>query len=74
MWFYSRILKIRWFDRVTNRMDKKPEIIINIRKWKVEYLVNRISVPKYTLNRIEWKERYRDEDTQFVEKCIGWKM
>ncbi|CAG9835815.1 unnamed protein product [Diabrotica balteata] len=43
MWIYRRILKIPWTDKITNsvvlrRMNKERELLITIKRRKLEYL------------------------------------
>lgn len=53
MWCYRRILKISWMDRVTNeevicRINNEPEVLLNIKKRKLEYLGHLMRGQKYT--------------------------
>lgn len=53
MWCYRRILRISWVDKITNeevirRINNKPEVLLNIKKRKLEYLGHLMRGQKYT--------------------------
>lgn len=55
MWTYRRILKIKWTDKITNeevlrRLAKEREIVLTIKKRKMEYFAHIVRNPiKYEL-------------------------
>lgn len=80
MWVYRRLLKISWVDRVRNtdvlaRMNKDPEIIITIKRRKLEYFGHIMRHPdKYEILHLIMEGKINRKEAPEEEERHGLKI
>lgn len=76
LWCYRRILRISWTERVSNvevcrRMGCEPEILVTIKKRKIEYLGHIMRGPRYGLLQLIVQGKIRGKRSVGRRK-ISW--